>query len=149
MAQARHTRLDCSPGCSVEAAISLIDGKWKCVILFQLLRSGTLRFNEIHRRVPGVTQRMLTNQLRELEADGLIARQTYAEVPPQGGIQPVAGGPEHGTGAGGLEGVGRRQHRAVRQAGWGGGRGSMSKPWGAQLILAPKRLQGRPHWNGR
>ncbi len=82
MAQARHTRLDCSPGCSVEAAISLIDGKWKCVILFQLLR-GTLRFNEIRRRVPGVTQRMLTNQLRELEVDGLIARQVYAEVPPK------------------------------------------------------------------
>ena len=82
MAKARHTRLDCSPGCSVEAAISLIDGKWKCVILFQLLR-GTLRFNEIRRRVPGVTQRMLTNQLRELEADGLIQRQVYAEVPPK------------------------------------------------------------------
>lgn len=82
MAKARHTRLDCSPGCSVEAAISLIDGKWKCVILFQLLR-GTLRFNEIRRRVPGVTQRMLTNQLRELEADGLIVRQVYAEVPPK------------------------------------------------------------------
>jgi DNA-binding HxlR family transcriptional regulator len=82
MAQARHNRLDCSPGCSVEAAISLIDGKWKCVILFQLLR-GTLRFNEIRRRVPGVTQRMLTNQLRELEADGLILRQVYAQVPPK------------------------------------------------------------------
>ena len=82
MAQARHTRLDCNPGCSVEAAISLIDGKWKCVILFQLLR-GTLRFNEIRRRVPGVTQRMLTNQLRELEADGLILRRVYAQVPPK------------------------------------------------------------------
>jgi len=82
MAQARHIRLDCSPGCSVEAAISLIDGKWKCVILFQLLR-GTLRFNEIRRRVPGVTPRMLTNQLRELEADGLILRQVYAQVPPK------------------------------------------------------------------
>lgn len=73
MPQARHSRLDCSPGCSVEAAISLIGGKWKCVILFQL-RHGTLRFNGIRRRVPGVTQRMLTNQLRELEADGLIPR---------------------------------------------------------------------------
>ena len=83
MPQARHTRLDCSPGCSVEAAISLIDGKWKCVILFQLLRGDTLRFNEIRRRVPGVTQRMMTNQLRELEADGLILRKVYAEVPPK------------------------------------------------------------------
>ena len=82
MAQLRHARLDCNPGCSVEATISLIDGKWKCVVLFHLLR-GTARFNEIRRRVPGVTQRMLTNQLRELEADGLIVRKVYAQVPPK------------------------------------------------------------------
>ena len=82
MAKARHTRFDCNPGCAVEAAISLIDGKWKCVVLFHLLR-GTARFNELRRLVPGVTQRMLTNQLRELEADGLIVRKIYAQVPPK------------------------------------------------------------------
>lgn len=82
MTKARHSRLDCKPGCSVEAAVSLIDGKWKCVILFQLL-NGTIRFNEIRRRTPAVTQRMLTNQLRELEADGLIERKVYAQVPPK------------------------------------------------------------------
>lgn len=82
LTQLRHSRLDCSPGCAVEATISLIDGKWKCVILFHLLR-GTARFSEIRRRVPSVTQRMLTNQLRELEADGLIVRQVYAQVPPK------------------------------------------------------------------
>ncbi len=82
MAKARHTRFDCNPGCAVEAAISLIDGKWKCVVLFHLLR-GTARFNELRRLVPGVTQRMLTNQLRELEADGLIVRKVYAQVPPK------------------------------------------------------------------
>ena len=82
MAKIRHTRFDCDPGCSVEAAISLIDGKWKCVILFHLL-DGTLRFNEIRRKVPGVTQRMLTNQLRELEDDGLVVRTVYAQVPPK------------------------------------------------------------------
>ncbi|MEB2843322.1 transcriptional regulator [Rhizobiales bacterium RZME27] len=82
MAKLPHSRFDCSPGCSVEAAISLIDGKWKCVVLFHLL-DGTLRFNEIRRRAPGVTQRMLTNQLRELEEDGLITRKVYAQVPPK------------------------------------------------------------------
>ncbi len=82
MAKVRHTRFDCSPGCSVEAAIALIDGKWKSVILFHLL-GGTLRFNEIRRQVPGVTQRMLTNQLRELEQDGLVDRKVYAQVPPK------------------------------------------------------------------
>lgn len=66
----------------VEAAISLIDGKWKCLILHHLL-GGTVRFSEIRRRVPGVTPRMLTNQLRELETDGLIVRTVYAQVPPK------------------------------------------------------------------
>lgn len=82
MAKTRHTRFDCSPGCSVEAAIGLIDGKWKSVILFHLL-AGTLRFNEIRKHVANVTPRMLTRQLRELEEDGLIARKVFAQVPPK------------------------------------------------------------------
>lgn len=82
MAKPRHSNFQCAPGCAVEAAISLIDGKWKCVILYHLL-DGTRRFNEIRRHVPGATQRTLTNQLRELEMDGLITRKVYAEVPPK------------------------------------------------------------------
>lgn len=82
MVKARHSNFDCAPGCAVEAAISLIDGKWKCVILFHLL-DGTARFNELRRRVPGATQRTLTNQLRELEIDGLVVRKVYAQVPPK------------------------------------------------------------------
>ena len=82
MTKARHSRLDCNPGCSVEATIGLIDGKWKCVILFHLLDEA-VRFNELKRRLPGVTQRMLTNQLREMETDGLIVREVFAQVPPK------------------------------------------------------------------
>ena len=77
----RHTGA-CSPGCAVEATLRLIDGKWKGVILYHLLE-GTLRFSEIRRRLASVTQRMLTNQLREMEADGLITRMVYAQVPPK------------------------------------------------------------------
>jgi len=82
VAKARFSRLDCSPACSVEAAIGLIDGKWKSVILYHLL-SGTLRFGEIRRHMPNATARMVTNQLRELEEDGLITRKVYAQVPPK------------------------------------------------------------------
>lgn len=73
---------DCAAGCPVEATLDLIDGKWKAVILYHLL-NDTIRFNELRRRLSRITQRMLTRQLRELEADGLIHRQIYAEVPPR------------------------------------------------------------------
>jgi DNA-binding HxlR family transcriptional regulator len=71
---------DCTAGCPVEATLDLIDGKWKAVILYHLL-SDTIRFNELRRRLSRITQRMLTRQLRELEAAGLIHREVYAEVP--------------------------------------------------------------------
>jgi DNA-binding HxlR family transcriptional regulator len=82
MTRRRHDGYDCSPGCAVEATLSMIDGKWKGVILYHLM-SDTMRFNEIRRKMPGVTQRMLTNQLRELEADGLISRTVFPQVPPR------------------------------------------------------------------
>ena len=82
MPRTRHQRLDCSPGCAVEATLQFIDGKWKGVILWHLL-AETLRFNQLRRLLPSVTQRMLTNQLRELEQDGLVARRIYAEIPPR------------------------------------------------------------------
>lgn len=73
---------DYAYGCSVEAALDVMGGKWKGVILFNLL-SGTMRFNELRRLLPTVTQRMLTLQLRELEMDGIIHREVYREVPPK------------------------------------------------------------------
>ena len=73
---------DCTDTCPVEATIDLIDGKWKVVILYNL-KDGPVRFNALRRGLAGVTQRMLTKQLRELEQDGLILRQVFAEVPPR------------------------------------------------------------------
>jgi len=83
MAKARYARLDVERGCTVEATLDLIGGKWKCVILWYLLQDGTSRFSAIQRRFPDITPRMLTNQLRELEVDGLVKRRIYAEVPPK------------------------------------------------------------------
>lgn len=78
----RHARYDCDFGCPMEACVEVIGGKWKGVILFHLL-GGTRRFNELMRLMPAVTQRMLTRQLRELEADGIVARRIHPEVPPR------------------------------------------------------------------
>lgn len=78
----RHKRYDCNFGCPVEACLEVIGGKWKGVILFHLL-GGTKRFNELMRAMPKVTQRMLTRQLRELEADRIVERRIYPEIPPK------------------------------------------------------------------
>ncbi|MGR6431515.1 winged helix-turn-helix transcriptional regulator [Rhizobium sp. PAMB 3174] len=69
------------PGCFVEATLCFLDGKWKGVILFHLM-GGTQRFNALRRKMPGITQRMLTKQLRELEDAGLVSRTVHPVVPP-------------------------------------------------------------------
>ncbi|MDT0546701.1 MULTISPECIES: helix-turn-helix domain-containing protein [Streptomyces] len=73
---------DTQDQCAVEIAMEILGGRWKLAIVKQLL-TGTHRFGELRRALPGVTQRMLTRQLRELEADGLIVRTVYPEVPPK------------------------------------------------------------------
>lgn len=78
----RYEAYDCSEGCPVEAALELIGGKWKGVVLYRLL-NGPVRFNELNRQVGNVTQRVLTKQLRELEADGLVLREVFPVVPPK------------------------------------------------------------------
>jgi len=68
--------------CPVEVSMDLLSGKWKCLMLWHL-HEGTKRYKELERRVPGVSQKMLTQQLKELEKDGLILRTVYPEVPPR------------------------------------------------------------------
>ena len=69
-------------GCDVEATLSVIGGRWKPVLVCHLL-DGKKRFGELRRLTPNATERMITLQLRELEADGILSRHVYAEVPPR------------------------------------------------------------------
>lgn len=68
--------------CPVMSAIEVIGGKWKVIILYQL-RGKTLRFGELKKTIPKITQKTLTQQLRALEEDKMITRQVYAEIPPR------------------------------------------------------------------
>jgi DNA-binding HxlR family transcriptional regulator len=68
---------------SVEAALDIVVGKWKPIILLHLLHKGTLRFGELKRRIPNITQKMLTAQLRELEEQDIVERKVYPVVPPK------------------------------------------------------------------
>jgi DNA-binding HxlR family transcriptional regulator len=69
-------------GCPVEVPIALIGGRWKPVILWQMLERPR-RNGELRRLIPRISQKMLTQQLRELEADGLVARRVHEQVPPK------------------------------------------------------------------
>lgn len=68
--------------CPLEMTMDMIGGKWKVLILWHLAE-GILRFNELKQRFSGVTQKMLTQQLRDLERHGLVSRKVYPEVPPK------------------------------------------------------------------
>lgn len=68
--------------CPLEITVSLVGGKWQCVILWHL-RKGALRFSQLKRRLPGITPKMLTQQLRDLEENELIVRKIYPVIPPK------------------------------------------------------------------
>ena len=74
--------IDALPACPVETTLTLIGSKWKVLILRDLI-DGKKRFGELKRSVGSVSQKVLTAQLREMEADGLVIRTVYAEVPPR------------------------------------------------------------------
>jgi DNA-binding HxlR family transcriptional regulator len=69
--------------CPVRPALDVIGGKWKPIVLHHLIHDGTLRFGQLRRFLPDATQKMLTQQLRELERDGIVARKVYHQVPPK------------------------------------------------------------------
>jgi DNA-binding HxlR family transcriptional regulator len=67
----------------VEAALRLLEGRWKLVILFHLFGGKVMRFSELERAIPNVTQKMLGQQLRQMEKDGIVVRKVYRQVPPK------------------------------------------------------------------
>jgi DNA-binding HxlR family transcriptional regulator len=72
--------------CEKELTLYVIGGKWKMLILWHLGKEGTKRFGELKALMPGITQRMLVNQLRELEEDLIVERKVYPVVPQKSGI---------------------------------------------------------------
>jgi DNA-binding HxlR family transcriptional regulator len=83
MRQRRYKIYELDTGCGVEACLEIIGGKWKGLLLHQLMSHGTLRFSELQRLKPNLSPRILTAQLRQLEDDGVIVRKIYPVVPPK------------------------------------------------------------------
>lgn len=69
--------------CPLQKMLESIGGKWKLLIIFNLKQYDVVRFGRLGRMLPGISQKVLTSQLRELETDGFVHRQVYAEVPPR------------------------------------------------------------------
>ena len=67
----------------VEHALRMLEGRWKLVILFHLFGGAVLRFSELERSIPGISQKMLIQQLRQLESDGIVRRIVHHQVPPK------------------------------------------------------------------
>ncbi|MGW5738698.1 MULTISPECIES: winged helix-turn-helix transcriptional regulator [Streptomyces] len=69
--------------CGLDAAVDVVGGKWKPMILWALYAGATLRFGELRRHIAGISEKVLVQQLRELESDGIVHREVYREVPPK------------------------------------------------------------------
>ncbi|MGW0903903.1 winged helix-turn-helix transcriptional regulator [Streptomyces sp. NPDC002853] len=69
--------------CGLDAAVDVVGGKWKPMILWALYAGRTLRFGELRRHITGISEKVLIQQLRELESDGIVHREVYREVPPK------------------------------------------------------------------
>lgn len=83
MPKDRTNKVSCSNyRCEIEVTLEIISGKWKALILWNLGNEEVIRFNEFRRLMPDITQKMLTQQLRALEDDGLVDRKVYNQVPP-------------------------------------------------------------------
>ena len=81
MGKKKHTPVTAAVG--IEQAFSMLEGRWKLLILFHLFGGKTRRFSDLERAISGVWQKMLAQQLRQLERDGIITRVVYPEVPPK------------------------------------------------------------------
>src|SRR4030095_14024906 len=81
MSKRQHTPASAAAG--IEHAIRMLEGRWKLVILFHLFGGKTLRFSDLERAIPAISQKMLIQQLRQLERDGIIVRIVHAQVPPK------------------------------------------------------------------
>jgi len=79
----RPTYTPTSAARGVEEILSMLNGRWKLVILFHLFGGKVLRFSELERAIPDISQKMLAQQLRQLEDDGIVRRTVYPEVPPK------------------------------------------------------------------
>src|ERR1700712_1380150 len=76
-----HTPLSAASG--IEGAIRMLEGRWKLVILFHLFGGKVLRFSDLERAIPAISQKMLIQQLRQMEADGIVRRIVHHQVPPK------------------------------------------------------------------
>ena len=80
---ARKTYTPLSAAIDVEVVLKLLEGRWKLVILFHLFDGQVQRFADLEKRIPGISQKMLAQQLRQLEADGIVLRTVHEQVPPK------------------------------------------------------------------